>query len=113
MGWRHCFAEDRLYQQYRVDQQKQEEQRLITTKQQNKASFLPPLSGCVSFVPEEHGRFFAHYWWLGITRMVDFCSTGYGAVCLAGCAARRGLSGLRVGRIRRSRRIRCWLGDAH
>jgi protein PsiE len=29
--------------------------------------------------------------------MGDFCSTGYGAVCLAGCAARRGLSGLRVG----------------
>ncbi|EGO8353357.1 hypothetical protein E0V34_15595 [Escherichia coli] len=45
--------------------------------------------------------------------MGDFCIRGYGAVCLAGCAARRGLSGLRVGRIRRSRRIRRWLGDAH
>ncbi|RZM93268.1 hypothetical protein CRG95_09375 [Escherichia sp. E4208] len=29
--------------------------------------------------------------------MGDFCITGFGVVCLAGCAARRGLSGLRVG----------------
>ena len=63
----HCFAVGRLYQQYRADQHKQEEQRLITSKQQNKASFLPPLSGYVLFVPEEHCRFFAHCWWQGIS----------------------------------------------